>query len=55
MGQVYAYLGHSNGTLDDSAMELINAAKAISGAPATAIVTGSGIDAVAAAAAENLP
>ena len=29
MGQVYAYLGHNDGTLDDSAMELINAAKAI--------------------------
>ncbi len=55
MGQVYAYLGHTNGTLDDSAMELINAAKAISDAPATAIVTGSGIDAVADAAAAIFP
>ncbi len=55
MGQVYAYLGHNDGTLDDSAMELINAAKAISDAPATAIVTGSGIDAVADAAAAIFP
>lgn len=55
MGQVFAYLGHNDGVLDDSAMELINAAKAISDAPATAIVTGSGIDAVADAAAAIFP
>lgn len=48
---VYAYLVHKDGVLDDSAMELVNAAKAISGDAATAIVTGSGIDGVATAAA----
>lgn len=55
MGQVYAYLGHKDGVLDDAAMELINVAKTISDAPATAIVTGSGIDAVATAAAAIFP
>lgn len=55
MGQVFAYLNHKNGVLDDSAMELINAAKAISSTPATAIVVGSGIDAVATAAAAIFP
>lgn len=55
MGQVFAYLNHKNGVLDDTAMELINAAKAISSAPATAIVVGSGIDAVATAAAAIFP
>ena len=51
MGQVFAYLTHKNGVLDDSAMELVQAAKSISCAAATAIVAGSGIDAVATAAA----
>ncbi|MBU1170319.1 MAG: electron transfer flavoprotein subunit alpha/FixB family protein [Proteobacteria bacterium] len=55
MGQVFAYLVHRDGVLDDAAMELINAAKAISGDAATAIVTGSGIDAVATAAAAIFP
>lgn len=55
MAQVFAYLNHKNGVLDDSAMELINAAKAISSEPATAIVCGSGIDAVATAAAAIFP
>lgn len=52
---VYAYLVHKDGVLDDSAMELINAAKAISGDAATAIVTGSGIDGVANDAAAIFP
>lgn len=51
MAQVFAYLTHSNGVLDDVALELANAAKAISNSPATAIVVGSGVDAVAASAA----
>jgi electron transfer flavoprotein alpha subunit len=55
MAQVFAYLNHKNGVLDDAAMELINAAKAISSEPATAIVCGSGIDAVATAAAAIFP
>ena len=55
MAQVFAYLTHKNNLLDDTAIELINVAKAISNTPATAIVTGSGIDAVAAAAAAIFP
>ena len=55
MAQVFAYLNHKNGVLEDAAMELINAAKAISSEPATAIVCGSGIDAVATAAAAIFP
>ena len=55
MGQVFAYLTHKNGVLDDSAMELVNAAKAISSEAATAVVCGSGIDAVATAAAAIFP
>lgn len=51
MAQVFVYLTHSNGVLDDAAMELATAAKAISTTPATAIVAGSGIDAVVASAA----
>ncbi|WP_236026085.1 electron transfer flavoprotein subunit alpha/FixB family protein [Geomonas azotofigens] len=51
MAQVFAYLTHSNGVLDDAALELATAAKAISSSPATAIVAGHGVDAVAASAA----
>lgn len=51
MAQVFAYLTHTNGVLDDAAMEQATAAKAISSSPATAIVVGSGVDAVAASAA----
>ncbi len=51
MAQVFAYLTHTNGVLDDAAMELATAAKAVSNSPATAIVVGSGVDAVAASAA----
>lgn len=54
MAQVFAYLVHSEGALDDSAMELINAAK-VCGDDITAIVTGSGIDAVADEAAKIFP
>lgn len=55
MRHVFAYINHKNGVLDDSAMELVNAAKTISCINATAIVVGSGIDAVAAAAATIFP
>ncbi len=54
MAQVFAYLVHNDGVLDDSAMELVVAAKAV-GDDVTAIVTGSGIDAVADAAAQIFP
>ena len=54
MAQVFAYLVHQEGALDDSAMELINAAKAC-GDDITAIVAGSGIDAVADEAAKIFP
>ncbi|MGM0453042.1 MAG: electron transfer flavoprotein subunit alpha/FixB family protein [Thermodesulfobacteriota bacterium] len=43
-GQVFAYIKHDNGVLDDSALELLTAAKKISDQPVTAIVTGSGVD-----------
>ena len=51
MTQVFAYLTHTDGVLDDAAMELATAAKAVSSSPATAIVAGSGVDAIAASAA----
>lgn len=51
MAQVFVYLTHSNGVLDDAAMELATAAKAVSSSPAAAIVAGSGVDAAAASAA----
>lgn len=51
MAQVFVYLTHADGVLDDAAMELATAAKAISNSSATAIVAGSGVDAVAASAA----
>ncbi|BCS98204.1 electron transfer flavoprotein subunit alpha [Desulfoluna limicola] len=54
MAQVFAYLVHKDGALDDSAMELVVAAKAI-GDDVTAVVTGSGIDAVADEAAKIFP
>ena len=45
MADIYAYITHKNGVADDSALELINAAKKIdAGASVTAIVTGSGGD-----------
>jgi electron transfer flavoprotein alpha subunit len=53
MTQVYAYINHKDGVLDDSALELVEAAKRISDAPAKAIVVGSGVDAVADEAAKS--
>ncbi|MFO8048256.1 MAG: electron transfer flavoprotein subunit alpha/FixB family protein [Desulfosudaceae bacterium] len=47
MAQIFAYIGHKNGTVDDAALELISAAKKIdAGAEVNAIVVGSGVDAV---------
>jgi electron transfer flavoprotein alpha subunit len=46
-GQVFAYIGFKDGVPDDSALELIAAAKKISAdVPVTALVVGSGVDAV---------
>ena len=43
--QVFAYIVHKNGVADDTALELISAARAIyPDAPLTALVTGSGAD-----------
>ncbi|MFP4667960.1 MAG: electron transfer flavoprotein subunit alpha/FixB family protein [Desulfobacterales bacterium] len=54
MAQIFAYILHSNGELDDSALELLAAAKKMdSDAEVTAIVTGSGIDDVCKKAAES--
>lgn len=58
MASIYAYLTHKSGVIDDTALELIAAAKKIdAAAPVTAIVTGSGadVDAVADAAAASYP
>lgn len=45
MGEVFAYIKHAQGVADDSALELIVAAKKIApGAPVTAVVTGTGAD-----------
>jgi electron transfer flavoprotein alpha subunit len=45
MGEVFAYIKHAQGVADDSALELVVAAKKIApGAPVTAVVTGSGAD-----------
>lgn len=55
MAQIYAYIEHVDGVLDDSAMELVVAGKKIADGPVTAIVTGSGIDAVADEAAKIYP
>lgn len=56
MAQLFAYIVHKNGVLDDSAAELAVAASKIeAGAPVTAIVTGSGADLEAACqAAANI-
>lgn len=46
-GQIFAYIRHNEGRLDDSAYELVNAAKKIDpGATVTAIVAGSDADAL---------
>ena len=58
MADIYAYITHRNGVADDSALELIVAAKKIdAGATVTAIVTGSGseLDQVAEAVAATYP
>jgi electron transfer flavoprotein alpha subunit len=53
MAQIFAYILHKDGAADDSAMELINAAKKIDpAASVTAIVVGSGVDAVCSEAAK---
>jgi electron transfer flavoprotein alpha subunit len=44
-GQVFAYIKHANGKVEDSAIELVSAAKKL-GAEATAIVVGANVDAV---------
>jgi electron transfer flavoprotein alpha subunit len=58
MADIYAYITHKNGVADDSALELIVAAKKIdAGAAVTAIVTGAGgeLDQVADAVAATYP
>lgn len=46
-GQLFAYIRYKNGVPDDSALELVNAAKKVSAdAPVTAIVIGAAIDAL---------
>lgn len=58
MADIYAYITHKNGVAEDSALELIVAAKKIDGGAAvTAIVTGSGaeLDQVADAVAASYP
>jgi len=58
MADIYAYITHRNGVADDSALELIVAAKKIdAGAAVTAIVTGSGseLDQVAESVAATYP
>ncbi|MGE0082854.1 MAG: electron transfer flavoprotein subunit alpha/FixB family protein [Desulfococcaceae bacterium] len=53
MAQIFAYIVHKNGAVDDSAKELALAAKKIdASASVTAIVTGSGIDPVCKQAAD---
>jgi electron transfer flavoprotein alpha subunit len=47
MAQIFAYITHKDGVADDSALELVAAAKKIdAGADINAIVVGSGVDAV---------
>lgn len=52
MAQVFAYVSHKNGAVDDTAKELLAAAKKFTDAPVTGIVVGSGVDSVAAEAAK---
>lgn len=52
MAQVFAYVSHKNGAVDDTAKELLAAAKKFTDASVTGIVVGSGVDAVAAEAAK---
>ena len=44
MAQLFAYIAHKQGALDDSAAELAVAAARLSADPVTAIVTGSGAE-----------
>jgi electron transfer flavoprotein alpha subunit len=54
MAQIFAYILHSDGVLDDTALELLAAARKIDGsADVTAIVTGSGIDDACSKAAQS--
>ena len=47
MAQIFAYIAHKDGVADDSALELAAAAKKIDGGAAvTALVTGTGVDAL---------
>jgi len=57
MAQLFAYITHNGGKLDDSAAELSVAASKLGGDPVTAIVTGSGdaLDAACQAAAKSYP
>ncbi|MDY0131460.1 MAG: electron transfer flavoprotein subunit alpha/FixB family protein [Desulforegulaceae bacterium] len=52
MAQFFAYVQHADGVIEDTAGELVAAAKAMGADSVTAIVTGSGIDAAASAAGE---
>ncbi len=53
-GQIFAYIGYKDGVPDDSALELVAAAKKIVGdAPVNALVVGSGVDAVCTEAAAS--
>ena len=52
MSQVFSYVSHKNGAVDDTAKELLAAAKKFTDAPVTGIVVGSGVDSVAAEAAK---
>lgn len=45
-GQIFAYMKYKDGVPDDSALELVAAAKKIADAPVNALVVGSGVDAV---------
>ena len=45
-GQVFAYIRYSEGEIEDSALELVSAAKKIAGDGAIAIVLGANIDAI---------
>ncbi len=58
MADIYAFITHHNGVVDDTALELVAAARKIDAdAAVTAIVTGAGadVDKVAAAAAASYP
>ncbi len=46
MAQIFAYITHTDGVADDTALELAAAAKKIDGGDVNAIVVGSGVDAV---------